>query len=119
MLFLMGLLFIFISLSFPTLVMPMHVPTLCNFLNLAEFLAFESPRICYHSQQLHMYYISQLLCTKYSGFENMVPFPIGVQPKSFKHLFSTSNFTSTLLNCLVLEHSDFKTKQLRSALVKL
>ena len=32
--------------------MPMHVPTLCNFLNLAEFLAFESPRICYHSNYI-------------------------------------------------------------------
>ena len=41
------------------------------------------------------------------------------KPKSFKHLFSTSNFTSTLLNCSVLEHRDFKTKQLRSVLVKL
>jgi hypothetical protein len=41
------------------------------------------------------------------------------KPKPSKYLFSTSNFTSTLLNCFVLEHSDFKTKQLRSVLVKL
>ena len=32
------------------------------------------------------------------------------KPKPLKHLFNTSNFTSTLLNCFVLEHSDFKTK---------
>ena len=32
--------------------------------------------------------------------------------------FSLSH-TSTLLSCFVLEHSDFKTKQLRSVLVKL
>ena len=36
-----------------------------------------------------------------------------------QYLFSTSNFTSTLLNCFSIEHSDFKTKQLRSVLVKL
>ena len=42
-----------------------------------------------------------------------------LKPKPIKHLFSTSKFTSTLLNCFVLEHSDFKTKQLRSVLVKL
>ena len=39
--------------------------------------------------------------------------------KRLKHLLSTSNFTSTLINHFVLEHSDFKTKQLRSVLVKL
>ena len=32
-----------------------------------------------------------------------------IKPKPFKHLFSTGNFTSILLNCFVLEHSDFKT----------
>ena len=32
-----------------------------------------------------------------------------LKPQPFKHLFSTSNFASTLLNCFVLEHSDFKT----------
>ena len=42
-----------------------------------------------------------------------------VKPRPFKHLFSTSNFTSTLLNCFVLEYSAFKTKQLRCTLVKL
>ena len=31
------------------------------------------------------------------------------KPKPFKHLFSTSNFASTLLNCFVLEHREFKT----------
>ena len=43
---------------------------------------------------------------------------LGFKPRPFKHLFSTSNFTSTLLNCFVLEHSDFKTKPLRSVVVK-
>ena len=38
------------------------------------------------------------------------------KPKALKHLFSTSNFTSTHLNSFVLEHGDFKTKQLRSVL---
>jgi hypothetical protein len=42
-----------------------------------------------------------------------------LKPRPFKHSFSTSNFTSTLLNCFVLEHRVFKTKQLRSVLVKL
>ena len=42
-----------------------------------------------------------------------------LRPKPSKHLFSTSKFTSTLLNCFVLEHRVFKTKQLRSVLVKL
>ena len=46
-------------------------------------------------------------------------FEFGLKPKPSKHLFSTSNFTITLLNCFVLEHSDLKTKQLRSVLVKL
>ena len=44
---------------------------------------------------------------------------LNLKPKPSKHLFSTSNFTSTLLNCFVLEHSDFKTTQLRTVLVKL
>ena len=42
-----------------------------------------------------------------------------LKPRPFMHLFSTSNFTSTLLNSFVLEHSVFKTKQLRSVVVKL
>ena len=37
-------------------------------------------------------------------------FSIRLKPKPFKHLFSTSNFTSTLLSCFVLEHSNLKTK---------
>ena len=44
---------------------------------------------------------------------------LNLKPQPFKHLFSTTNFTSILLNCFVLEHSVFKTKQLRSVLVKL
>ena len=40
-----------------------------------------------------------------------------LKPKPFKHLFSTSNFTSTLLDCFVLEYSDIKTTQLRCVLV--
>ena len=44
---------------------------------------------------------------------------IFLNPRPFKHSFSTSNFTSRLLNCFVLEHSNWKTKQLRSVLVKL
>ena len=43
----------------------------------------------------------------------------GVKPKPSKNLFSTSIFTSTLLNGFVLEHRDLKTKKLRSVLVKL
>ena len=42
-----------------------------------------------------------------------------LKPNPLKHLFITTNFTTTLLNCFVLEHSDFKTKQLRIVLVKL
>ena len=41
------------------------------------------------------------------------------KPRPFKHLFSTSNITSTLLNCFVLKTLCSKTKQLRSALIKL
>ena len=39
------------------------------------------------------------------------------KPWPFKHLFSTSNFTSTILNCFDLEHGDFKAKQLKSTKV--
>jgi hypothetical protein len=42
-----------------------------------------------------------------------------LKPKPFKRWFSTSNFTSTLLNCFVLKSFCSKTKQLRSVLVKL
>ena len=46
-------------------------------------------------------------------------FPPDFEPRPFKHSFRTSNFTSTILNCFALEHRVFKTKQLRSVLVKL
>ena len=40
-----------------------------------------------------------------------------IKSKPFKHLFSSSNFTSKFL-LIVLEHSDFKPKQLRGVLAK-
>ena len=43
----------------------------------------------------------------------------GLKPWPFRHFLSTSNFTSTLLNCFVLKTLCSKTKQLRSILVKL
>ena len=42
-----------------------------------------------------------------------------VKPQPFKHLYSTSKVTSTLLNCFVLQILCSKTKQLRSVLVTL
>ena len=42
-----------------------------------------------------------------------------LKPKLFKHLLSTSNFTSTLFNCFVLKSLCAKTKQLKNVLVKL
>ena len=40
-------------------------------------------------------------------------------PRPLKHQFSTSNFTSALLNCFDLKTLCSKTKQLRSVLIKL
>ena len=42
---------------------------------------------------------------------------LGLKPRPFKHLFSTSKVTSTLLNCFVLKILCSKTKQLKSVLV--
>ena len=36
-----------------------------------------------------------------------------VKPQPIKHLFGTSNFNNTLVNCFFLEHSALKTKQLK------
>ena len=76
-----------------------------------------------HRTQLHTtilkYFVSLYLIVKVQGkviSKWTIP---ALKPMQFKHLFSYSNFMSTLLNCFVLEHSDFKTKQLRSVLIKL